>query len=154
MARSRGIAPNHVEGNWGTSAREQNVDTPKDLKFTKTHEWVKIDGDVATIGLTDFAQSELGDITYLELPGSGAALKRSEPFGVVESVKAASDVYAPLTGEVIEENEQAINAPEIVNTSPYGDAWLLKLRIADPAELDELLDPEAYQKLVAESESH
>src|SRR6476659_5491930 len=130
------------------------MEIPKDLKFTKTHEWVKIEGDIATIGITDFAQVELGDITYLELPGAGATLTQSEPFGVVESVKAASDVYAPLSGEVVEENEAAINSPEVVNTSPYGDAWLLKLRVTDPGQLDGLRDPQAYEKFVAEAAAH
>lgn len=127
---------------------------PKDYKFTKTHEWVKIDGDVATIGVTEFAQSELGDITYLELPGAGTAVRQSEPFGVVESVKAASDVYAPISGEVIEENSAAIDAPETVNQSPFGDAWLIKVRIDDPSQLDSLMDADAYEKLVAESGGH
>ena len=130
------------------------MEIPQDLKFTKTHEWVKVDGDIATIGITDFAQGELGDITYLELPGAGATLTQSEPFGVVESVKAASDVYAPLSGEVVEENEAAINSPEVVNTSPYGDAWLLKLRLTDPGQLDGLMDPQAYEKFVAEAAAH
>jgi glycine cleavage system H protein len=130
------------------------MEIPKDLKFTKTHEWVKIVGDIATIGITDFAQGELGDITYLELPGAGATLTQSEPFGVVESVKAASDDYAPLSGEVVEENEAAINSPEVVNTSPYGDAWLLKLRVTDPGQLDGLMDPQAYEKFVAEAAAH
>jgi glycine cleavage system H protein len=127
---------------------------PKGYKFTKTHEWVKVDGDIATIGITDFAQSELGDITYLELPGAGTALTQSEPFGVVESVKAASDVYAPISGEVVEENSSAIDAPEVVNSSPYDDAWLLKIRIGDPSQLDGLLDADAYEKLLAESGAH
>ena len=130
------------------------MDIPQDLKFTKTHEWVKIDGDIATIGITDFAQGELGDITYLELPGAGAMVTQSEPFGVVESVKAATDVYAPLSGEVVEENEAAINSPEVVNASPYGDAWLLKVRLSDPRQLDGLLDSAAYAQLVAEAASH
>jgi glycine cleavage system H protein len=130
------------------------MEIPQDLKFTKTHEWVKVDGDIATIGITDFAQGELGDITYLELPGAGATLTQSEPFGVVESVKAASDVYAPLSGEVVEENEAAINSPEVVNTSPYGDAWLLKLRLSDPGQVDGLMDPQAYEKFVAEAAAH
>lgn len=127
---------------------------PKDYKFTKTHEWVKVDGDIATIGVTDFAQSELGDITYLELPGAGTAIHQAEPFGVVESVKAASDVYAPISGEVVEENSSAIDAPEVVNQSPFTDAWLIKVRIEDPSQLDNLLDADAYEKLVAESGGH
>jgi glycine cleavage system H protein len=130
------------------------VAVPKGYKFTRTHEWVKIDGDIATIGITDFAQSELGDITYLELPGAGATLTQSEPFGVVESVKAASDVYAPLSGEVVEENSTAIESPEVVNSSPYDEAWLLKVRIQDPSQLDNLLDSDAYEQLVAESGAH
>lgn len=127
---------------------------PQGYMFTKTHEWVKIDGDVATIGVTEFAQSELGDITYLELPGAGTAVRQSEPFGVVESVKAASDVYAPISGEVIEENNAAIDSPEMVNSSPFNDAWLIKVRIEDTSQFDNLLDAEAYEKLVAESGGH
>lgn len=127
---------------------------PQDYKFTKTHEWVKIDGDIATIGITEFAQSELGDITYLELPSAGTALRQSEPFGVVESVKAASDVYSPISGEVVEENNAAIDAPEVVNASPFTDAWLIKVRINDTSQLDNLLDAKAYEQLVAESGGH
>ena len=130
------------------------VEIPAGYKFTKTHEWVKVDGDIATIGITDFAQSELGDITYLELPGVGSELRQSEPFGVVESVKAASDVYAPISGEVVEENSLAIDTPEVVNSSPYSDAWLLKVRIEDQSQLDNLLDTDAYEKLVAEAGAH
>lgn len=127
---------------------------PKDYKFTKTHEWVKVDGEIATIGVTEFAQSELGDITYLELPSAGTEVRQSEPFGVVESVKAASDVYSPISGEVVEENAAAIDAPEVVNQSPFGDAWLIKVRIEDRSQLDSLLDADAYEQLVAESGGH
>lgn len=127
---------------------------PKDYKYTKTHEWVKVDGDVATVGLTDFAQSELGDITYLELPEAGMELAQSDSFGVVESVKAASDIYSPVSGEVIEGNSQAEDAPEIVNESPFEDAWLIKVRISDPSQLDTLLDAEAYEQYVEESGGH
>jgi glycine cleavage system H protein len=130
------------------------MEVPKDLKFTRTHEWVAIDGDVVTIGITDLAQGELGDITYLELPDAGSELSRNEPFGVVESVKAASDVYAPVSGEVIEGNEYAISNPEVVNSSPYEQAWLVKVRVSDPAQLDGLLDAAAYEQLLAESGSH
>jgi glycine cleavage system H protein len=126
---------------------------PKDLRFTKTHEWVKLDGDVATFGLTDFAQNELGDITYLELPDVGSTVTHDEPFGVVESVKAASDIYAPIDGEVIERNESAVDSPEVVNISPYGDAWLIKVRIGDPAQVESLMDPDSYDKF-AEAASH
>jgi glycine cleavage system H protein len=127
---------------------------PEGYKYTRTHEWVKVDGDIATIGITDFAQSELGDITYLELPAVGTALNQAEPFGVVESVKAATDVYAPVSGEVIEENNQAIDAPEVVNSSPYTDAWLLKIKLSDPAQVEALMNAEEYEKFAAESGSH
>ncbi len=126
---------------------------PKDLRFTKTHEWVRLDGDVATLGLTDFAQNELGDITYLELPDVGTSVTHDEPFGVVESVKAASDIYAPVDGEVIERNDAAIDAPEVVNSSPYGDAWLIKVRVEDPAQVESLMDPATYDDF-AEAASH
>jgi glycine cleavage system H protein len=129
------------------------MSAPTDLRYTKTHEWVRLDGDVATFGLTDFAQNELGDITYLELPEPGTAVIHEEPFGVVESVKAASDLYAPIDGEVIERNDSAVDAPEIVNTSPYGDAWLIKVRVANPSQLESLMDPTAYDAF-ADAESH
>src|SRR5918992_274551 len=102
---------------------------PSDLRYTKTHEWIRLDGEIATIGLTDYAQEELGDITYVELPDEGAALSQNQPFGVIESVKAAADVYAPLDGEVIERNETVVDSPELVNASPYGDAWLIRIRV-------------------------
>lgn len=123
------------------------MSAPKNLKYTKTHEWVKVDGDTATLGITDAAQNELGDITYLELPDAGEAVSSGEPFGVVESVKAASDVYSPIDGEVIERNEEAIDSPELINQSPYEKAWLLKVKLADPKQLDALLsnvDYDAY----------
>src|SRR5690606_980576 len=110
------------------------------LRYTKTHEWVKVDGDVATVGVSDFAQSELGDITYLELPEPGTALTQGEPMGVIESVKAASDIYAPISGEVTEANNEVVDSPELVNSSPYESGWLVKVRVSDPAGLDELMD--------------
>lgn len=122
---------------------------PENLKYTKTHEWVLIDGDVATIGMTDYAQGELGDITYLELPETGSAVSASEPFGVVESVKAASDIYAPVDGEVIEVNDTAVSGPDVINKSPYDDAWLLKIRVGEGAGAD-LMDAEAYGKYLDE----
>jgi glycine cleavage system H protein len=122
------------------------MSSPSDLRYTKTHEWVRLDGDVATVGLTDFAQTELGDITYLELPEPGIAVTHDEPFGVVESVKAASDIYAPIDGEVIERNDTAVDSPEIVNTSPYGDAWLIKVRVSDPSQVESLMDATAYDE--------
>jgi glycine cleavage system H protein len=129
------------------------MSSPSDLRYTKTHEWVRLDGDVATFGLTDFAQNELGDITYLELPDPGTAVMHDEPFGVVESVKAASDIYAPIDGEVIERNDSAVDSPEIVNSSPYGDAWLIKVRVMDPSQVESLMDPASYDKF-AETAGH
>lgn len=122
---------------------------PRDLRYTATHEWVRQEGDTATIGISDYAQTELGDITYIELPEVGDAISRQQPFGVVESVKAASDVYAPVDGEVIERNEEAIEAPELVNTSPYEQAWLIKVRLTAPEQVNELLDAAAYDELAA-----
>lgn len=126
------------------------MSAPKNLKYTKTHEWVKVDGDTATVGITDAAQNELGDITYLELPDAGEAVSLGEPFGVVESVKAASDVYSPIDGEVIERNEEAIDSPELINQSPYEKAWLLKVKLADPAQLDALLSNADYDAYAEE----
>jgi glycine cleavage system H protein len=117
---------------------------PSDLKFTKSHEWVRVDGDTATIGISDYAQSELGDITYLELPEVGDEITAMEPLGVIESVKAATDIYAPVSGNVVERNEETIEQPEKVNQSPYDAAWLLKVRLRDAAQLDSLMDSTAY----------
>lgn len=123
---------------------------PKDLKYTKTHEWVRLDGDTAVLGITDAAQNELGDITYLELPETGDALSSGESFGVIESVKAATDVYSPVDGEVVERNDEAIDAPELINQSPYEKAWLLKVKLADPAQLDALLSNADYDAYAEE----
>jgi glycine cleavage system H protein len=113
--------------------------------YTEDHEWLKIDGDVATIGITDYAQSQLGDIVFVELPKIGRALKKAEAAAVVESVKAASDVYAPLTGEVLEVNAALAEEPALVNSDAAGKAWFFKLKIADKSELDGLMDEAAYQ---------
>ncbi len=126
---------------------------PDGMKFTKSHEWVRLDDDVATIGVTDYAQQELGDITYLELPDVGDTIAQLEPLGVIESVKAANDIYSPVAGEVIERNEDAIGSPEMVNASPFGDAWLIKVRLSDPAQLEGLLDAAAYDEHMA-NEAH
>ena len=119
---------------------------PENRKYTKTHEWISIEGDIATFGLTDHAQSELGDITYLELPDVGDALKAGDSFGVVESVKAASDVYSPIDGEVVEVNSTAVDGPDLINNSPSDDAWLVKVRMADPSQLEALMDTSAYDE--------
>lgn len=127
------------------------MSAPENLKYTKTHEWVKVEDDIVTVGLADYAQQELGDITYLELPDVGTSISAGEPFGVVESVKAASDIYSPLDGEVLERNDGAVDAPEVINSSPYGDAWLIKVRVSDPAQIEALMNPEEYDTFAAEA---
>ena len=118
---------------------------PQNLKYNESHEWVKPEGDIATIGITDYAQSEIQDIVYVELPEIGTELIQKTEFGVIESVKAAFDLYAPVSGKVIEVNESLLDAPEQVNESPYDDGWFLKIRVTDPSELDALLDADSYQ---------
>ena len=118
--------------------------SPEDRRYTRTHEWVRLDGDIATIGITDHAQGELGDITYLELPEPGEAVARSKPLGIIESVKAASDIYAPVDGEVVERNEEANSSPELVHASPYDRAWQLRVRVDGPTPGEQLLADPAY----------
>ena len=119
------------------------------LRFTKDHEWVRLDGDLAAIGITDFAQSQLGDVVYVELPEVGRRLEQGKAAAVVESVKAASDVFAPVSGEVAEVNEELAADPARVNADPMGEGWFLKMRLADPKELEALMDEAAYQRFVA-----
>jgi glycine cleavage system H protein len=127
---------------------------PSELKYTKTHEWVRDEGDgIVTIGISDHAQELLGDLVFVELPEVGASLDIGGDCAVVESVKAASDVYAPLTGEVTEVNEELADAPEAINQDAYGDGWMFKLKLSDPTELDALMGAEAYTEH-AESEDH
>ncbi|MCX7623125.1 MAG: glycine cleavage system protein GcvH [Thermomicrobium sp.] len=121
------------------------------LRYTRTHEWVRVEGDIAVVGVTDFAQSELGDITYLELPAVGTVVRQGESMGVIESVKAASDIYAPVSGDVVEANQAVVETPELVNKSPYDDAWLVKIKMSAPEELERLMDAEAYRKFLAET---
>jgi glycine cleavage system H protein len=121
---------------------------PEDRRYTKDHEWVKLDGDVATVGITEFAQSELGDVTYVEVPRVGQRVKQGESFGVVESVKAVSDVYAPVSGEVVEVNDALVSQPEIVNASPYERAWMIRLRVPDTGELESLMGATEYEQHV------
>ncbi len=123
---------------------------PTDLRYTKDHEWVRVDGDQATIGITEYAATQLGDIVFVELPDVGRALSQSAVFGVVESVKAVSDLFAPISGAVTEANAALAGEPELVNAEPYGAGWMLRVTVADAAELDELLDPAAYDALIAE----
>jgi len=125
------------------------VSYPQDLRYTKNHEWVRVDGSTATMGITSFAADELGDIVFIELPDVGSTLTQFASFGVVESVKAVSDLYAPLSGTVTETNDRLRDAPELLNSDAFGDGWVAKLELADGAELDALLDADAYAKLTA-----
>ena len=124
---------------------------PKDLRYTKDHEWVKVDGDVATIGVTDFAANQLGDVVFVDLPKTATKVQQFSTFGVVESVKAVSDLYAPLSGEVTEVNADLSAKPELVNSDPYGDGWMIKVRVADAGQVEGLLDAAAYEQLTAEA---
>ena len=123
---------------------------PTDLRYTKDHEWVRIDGDDATVGITEYAASQLGDIVFVELPAPGKALEQAATFGVVESVKAVSDLFSPISGEVLEANGELASSPELVNGDPYGAGWMIRLRAANQEEIDGLLDAAAYDALIAE----
>jgi len=125
---------------------------PTDYRYTKEHEWVRIEGDLAAIGITDYAQHELGDVVYVEMPRVGTKLKAGESFGTVESVKAVSDIYAPVSGEVAEINPTLADAPESINKDPHGKAWLIKLKLASSAELAQLMDAKAYEAYIADKE--
>jgi len=124
------------------------MNIPSELKYTKDHEWIKIDGDTATVGITDFAQSELGDIVYVDVDTLDDTVEKDEVFGSVEAVKTVSDLFMPITGEVIEFNEALEDSPESVNSDPYGEGWMIKVKIDDPSQIDELLNAEAYKELV------
>ncbi len=121
---------------------------PEELKYTEEHEWVLVEDDVVTIGITDFAQDQLGDVVFVELPEVGDTVEVGNTFGVVESVKAVSDVYSPVSGEVVEINEELPDAPEVLNTSPYDDGWMIKVKVEDTSSLDDLMDVAAYQEFV------
>jgi glycine cleavage system H protein len=125
------------------------ANVPAELKYTREHEWAKVEGDRARIGITAFAQEQLGDVVFVELPKVGAKVTALKTFGVVESVKAVSDLFAPVSGEVVEVNELLRDKPELVNTDPYGDGWMIKIRLSDTSEMDDLLDGPAYDDLVA-----
>ncbi len=124
---------------------------PDDVKYHREHDWARIDGDEAVLGITWFAQDSLGELVHYEAPEQGASVTRDSPYGEVESVKAVSDVIAPLSGEVIEVNSTVVDAPETVNEDPYGEGWLIRIRLSDPSEVDSLLDVDAYKQVVAES---
>ncbi|MDA7549483.1 glycine cleavage system protein GcvH [Flavobacteriaceae bacterium] len=126
------------------------MNTPSNLKYTKDHEWINVDGDIATVGITDFAQSELGDIVYVEVETLDETLNKDEVFGTVEAVKTVSDLFIPLSGEVIEFNESLESEPEKVNSDPYGEGWMIKIKISNPEEINQLLDAESYKELIGE----
>lgn len=125
------------------------MNIPKELRYTKDHEWVRIEGDVATVGITDFAQGELGDIVFVEIETEGDNLEAEEVFGTVEAVKTVSDLFMPLAGEVMEFNEAIADNPALVNEDPYGEGWMIKIKLADAGAVDVLLDADAYQALIA-----
>jgi glycine cleavage system H protein len=121
---------------------------PSDLKYAKSHEWVRVNGDTATVGITDHAQHELTDIVFVELPDVGDKVKAGDACAVVESVKTASDIYAPVSGEILETNQPVVDDPALVNSEPFGDGWFFKIKLSHPAELNALLSPEDYQKQI------
>ena len=124
---------------------------PPDLRYSKEHEWVRLEGDTATIGITHFAQEQLGDVVFVELPEKGARVRQFSSLGVVESVKAASDIYSPISGEVLERNVKVIEKPELVNTAPYQDGWMLRVKLADKGELQKLLSADDYRAHIGET---
>lgn len=128
-----------------------NLKFPAGLKYTKEHEWIKVEGNIGIIGITDFAQDQLGDVVFVELPPVGRSLKGHEQFGVVESVKTVSDLYCPVAGKVVEVNGALESEPELVNKSPYGDGWMLKIELANPSEVEQLLDGAAYEAFIKEA---
>jgi len=126
---------------------------PSDYRYTKEHEWIKVSGDTGTIGITDYAQHELGDVVFVELPDVGGKIKAGDVLGTIESVKAVSEIYSPVTGEVTEINTALTTTPETVNSDPHGAAWLVKVKLANPAEISGLMDAAAYQAFVSEKEA-
>jgi len=127
---------------------------PANFRYTKQHEWTDVKGDIATIGITDYAQHELGDVVFAELPKVGAKVEAGKSFGTVESVKAVSEIYSPVTGEVIEANGDLQNTPETINSDPHGAAWLVKIKLANPGELKDLMDAAAYEAFIADAEKN
>jgi glycine cleavage system H protein len=126
---------------------------PSDYRYTKEHEWIKVSGDTGTIGITDYAQHELGDVVFVEMPAVGAKITAGQVFGTVESVKAVSEIFAPVSGEVTETNAILSSTPETLNSDPHGAAWLVKIKLASPAEVSSLMDAAAYQAFISEKET-
>ena len=129
------------------------MNVPRDLRYTSTHEWIRIRGTMAVVGITDFAQHQLSDLTFVELPAREDDVSASDEVAVVESVKAASDVYAPLSGTIINVNDKVVENPTLINSDPYGEGWLFKIQMTNPAEASELLDADAYEELAPEEEA-
>ncbi|HHJ52540.1 MAG TPA: glycine cleavage system protein GcvH [Caldithrix abyssi] len=125
------------------------MNIPTELRYTSDHEWAKNEGGVAIVGITDYAQSELGDVVFVELPEVGSQVEKGASFGTIEAVKAVADLFSPVSGEVVEVNSLLEDAPETVNKDPYGDGWMVKIKMSDPAEFDGLMDAEAYEKLIS-----
>lgn len=126
------------------------MNIPDDRKYSPSHEWSKLEADVITVGISDYAQDQLGDVVFVELPEAGSSIGRGEQVAVVESVKTASDIYAPAQGEIVEVNDALSNRPELLNEDPYGDGWLFRIRVSDTGSISELLDASAYQKVIEE----
>ena len=124
---------------------------PVELKYAKEHEWVRVEGDVAVIGISEFAQDQLGEVVFVDMPSEGDTVTAGETFGEIESVKSVSELYSPLTGEIVAVNDSLSDVPETVNSDPYGDGWMIKVEIADPSELDDLMSAEEYEAFVAET---
>ena len=123
---------------------------PENLRYTKDHEWIKLDGEIGIVGITDYAQSELGDVVFLELPAVGTKVEQGKSFGTIEAVKAVSDLYAPASGEIVEVNKELANKPELVNQQPYEAGWMIRMKVSDRSELKSLLDVAAYKKLIGQ----
>jgi glycine cleavage system H protein len=132
--------------------KEQKMEFPKELRYSQEHEWVAVEENIATIGITDYAQEQLGDVVYIELPEVGTQVTKDEAFGVVESVKAVSDVYAPVSGTVTEINVPLPDSPETINEDPYGDAWMIRVDMSDPGEVEDLMTAAQYKKFVEEEQ--
>jgi len=126
------------------------MNIPSDLKYSREHEWVRVEGNLATIGITDYAQEELGDIVNVELPDEGDEIHKDEAFGAVESVKASSEVFSPVSGKIVEVNEPLLDAPEMINEDPYDEGWMVKVELSDSSEIDELMDAAAYEQYIKE----
>ncbi len=133
---------------YNTHLKQYEMNIPDNLKYTKDHEWVKIEGDTAIIGITDFAQHELGDIVFVEVDTVGESLDKEETFGTIEAVKTVSDLFMPMGGEVLEFNEELESSPDIINKDPYNEGWIIKVKVADLADIDDLLTAEAYKELI------